>query len=181
MSAWINNSFSPFGDKEKQNQNIYLKSFSEKMGAGSHHEPGVTQRNWFANAAGLIKISYSSWRVCFILEIVVSALSDPFLTHLLLIQDRERWMTRKQTVRPFIKIDFFPFAKGKKNPDFKNALVDLEEQKGHRFSPVSRRCLQIYFAISHLQRKSAWRYWDILTSLKAMMIEGHFPLHLVAL
>lgn len=109
----------------------YLMSFSEKIGAGSHNEPGVTQRNWFANAARLIKISYSSWRVRLILEIVVSALSDPFLTHLLLIQDRERWITRKQTMRPFIKMDFFfSFCKGEEKPDGQNKLDDPEEQKG---------------------------------------------------
>lgn len=98
----------------KKANSKHLMSLSEKMGAGSHHEPGVKQRNWFANAARLIKISYSSWRVRLILEIVVSALGNPFLTHLLLIQDRERWMTRKQTVRPFIKMDIFPFAKAGK-------------------------------------------------------------------
>lgn len=38
----------------------------------------------------LIKISYSSWRVCLNFEVVVTALSNLFFTHLLLTQDRGR-------------------------------------------------------------------------------------------
>lgn len=128
-------------------------SVSEKMGAGSQRlsqRPRVTQRNSFANAPGLIKISYS-WRVLLILEIVVSALSGPFLIHLLWNQDRERWMARKQTPRPVIKVHFLPSAKEKQIPDTKSDN-DTQRQTWQGFSRIKTLCLfcQLKFSCKYI-------------------------------
>lgn len=60
----------------------------------------------------LIKISYSSWRVCLIFEVAVTALSNLPLTHLLLTQDRERWIVKEHRLQGIsLNTDiFFPFV-----------------------------------------------------------------------
>ena len=91
--------------------------------------PGVRRQCWeqcdshlcswgepIRRRTSLIKISYSSWRVCLIFEVVVTALSNLFLTHLLLTQDRGRWIVREHRLRGILlNLDFslsffFPFC-----------------------------------------------------------------------